>query len=58
MTDAQRDELRDLLTSLRTQRLELEASTFTPEPADSPDHDEAIEWGEDAPEPDTGWLDF
>ena len=58
MTESQRDELRDLLTSLRAQRLELEASTFGPEPAESPCEDEANEWGADTPEPERNWLDF
>ena len=57
MTDHQRDELRTILASLRTQRLALEQDTLS-EPAESPCEDEANEWGEDAPEPETDWLDF
>ena len=57
MTDNQRDELRDHLSTLRAARLELEAAA-TVEPAESPCEDEANEWGEDTPEPETGWLDF
>ena len=57
MTEHQRAELQDFLTFLRAEREALEALTFS-EPADSPCEDEAIEWGEYTPEPDTGWLDF
>jgi hypothetical protein len=57
MTEHQRAELQDFLTFLRAEREALETLTFS-EPADSPCEDEAIEWGEDTPEPATGWLDF
>ncbi len=55
MTDIERDELRGMLASIVAQRQALEADT---EPAESPCEDEANEWGEDTPEPETGWLDF
>jgi hypothetical protein len=42
---------------MRTQRLALEQDNLS-EPAESPCEDEANEWGEDTPEPETGWLDF
>ena len=57
MTTSQRNELRDMLASITAQRLALEADTPS-EPAESPCEDEATEWGEDTPEPETGWLDF
>ena len=57
MTTSQRNELRTILASLRTQRLALEQDNLS-EPAESPCEDEANEWGEDAPEPETDWLDF
>ena len=57
MTDIERDELRGLLASITAQRLALEAETPT-EPAESPCEDEANEWGEDTPTPETGRLDF
>jgi len=55
MTDIERDELRGLLASITAQRLALEADT---EPAASPCEDEATEWGEDTPTPESDWLDF
>ena len=55
MNDIERDELRGMLASITAQRLALEVDT---EPAESPCEDEANEWGEDTPEPETGWLDF
>jgi hypothetical protein len=55
MTDTERDELRGLLASITAQRLALEAAT---EPAESPCEDEATEWGEDTPTPESDWLDF
>ncbi len=57
MTDHQRDELRTILASLRTQRLALEQDSLS-EPAESPCEDEANEWGEDTPTPESDWLDF
>jgi hypothetical protein len=57
MTTSQRNELRDMLASITAQRLALEAEAPI-EPAESPCEDEANEWGEDTPEPETGWLDF
>ena len=57
MTDIERDELRGLLASITAQRLALEAETPT-EPAESPCEDEATEWGEDTPTPESDWLDF
>ena len=57
MTDHQRDELRTILASLRTQRLALEEGSLS-EPAESPCEDEAHEWGEDTPTPESDWLDF
>ncbi len=57
MTDDQRSELREHLTFLQAARLELEAAAAA-EPAESPCEDEANEWGEDTPAPESGWLDF
>jgi hypothetical protein len=57
MTNHQRDELRTILASLRTQRLALEEGSLS-EPAESPCEDEAHEWGEDTPTPESDWLDF
>ena len=57
MTTSQRNELRDLLASIVAQRQALEADTTT-EPAESPCEDEATEWGEDTPTPESDWLDF
>ena len=57
MTTSQRNELRDLLASIVAQRQALEADTPT-EPAESPCEDEAPEWGEDTPTPESDWLDF
>ena len=55
MTDIERDELRGMLASITAQRAALEAAT---EPAESPCEDEATEWGEDTPTPESDWLDF
>ena len=57
MTNNERDELRGMLASITAQRLALEAETPI-EPADSPCEDEATEWGEDTPTPESDWLDF
>ena len=57
MTNNERDELRGMLASIAAQRLALEAETPT-EPAESPCEDEATEWGEDTPTPESDWLDF
>ena len=57
MTTSQRNELRDMLASIVAQRRALEADTPS-EPAESPCEDEANEWGDDAPEPESGWPDF
>ena len=57
MTDIERDELRGMLVSITARRLALEAETPT-EPAESPCEDEATEWGEDTPTPESDWLDF
>ena len=57
MTTSQRNELRDLLASIVAQRQALEADTPS-EPAESPCEDEATEWGEDTPTPESDWLDF
>ena len=55
MTNSERDELRGMLASIIAQRQALEADT---EPAESPCEDEATEWGEDTPTPESDWLDF
>ena len=55
MTDIERNELRVMLASIIAQRQALEA---TAEPAESPCEDEANEWGEDTPTPESDWLDF
>ena len=57
MTNNERDELRGMLASITAQRLALEAETPI-EPAESPCEDEATEWGEDTPTPESDWLDF